>query len=138
MLGPGGVLPAHAGGSPGVWIVVGGRGEITVEGETRTATPGTTAKLAPYGVRRLHAQGDEPLRVLWIRWAPGGDQTYIDAGYYLTGANMHLQPAQSTLPEDYLFWDAIYRSAAVADPELTSPPPYTRGVAAATAGSATT
>jgi quercetin dioxygenase-like cupin family protein len=123
MLGPGGVLPAHAGGSPGVWIVVGGRGEISVEGETRTATPGTTAKLAAYDVRRLHAQGDAPLCVLWIRWAPGGDQAYIDAGYYLTGANMHLQPAQSTLPEDYLFWDAIYRSVVVADPVSTAAAP---------------
>ncbi len=116
MLAPGGVLPAHAGGSPGVWIVVGGRGEITVEGETRTATPGTTVKLDPYDVRRLVAGEDEPLRVIWIRWAPGGDQAYVSAGYYMTGANMHLQPRQADMPEDYLFWGAVHRSTPVSEP----------------------
>ncbi len=131
MLGPEAVLPSHAGGSPGVLIVTGGRGEITVEGETRTATPGTTAKLDPYDVRRLQALGDEPLRLLWIRWAPGGDQAYIDAGYYLTGANMHLQPAQSDMPDDYLFWGAVHRSDPVAPPASAAAAPAPGSAAAA-------
>ncbi len=48
MLGPGATLPSHAGGSPGFYHVIGGSGEITVEGQTQTATPGTTVKLNPY------------------------------------------------------------------------------------------
>lgn len=116
MLGPGAALPAHAGGSPGVWIVVGGRGEMTVEGVTQTATPGTTVKLNPYDVRRAVATGDEPLRWLWIRWAPDGDQAFIDAGYYLTGANQHVQPTEATMPADYAFWNARYETAPVASP----------------------
>lgn len=103
-LGAGGILPAHADGAPGVFVVVGGRGEIAVDGERWRATPGTTAKLEPYVVRRVKAGGDEPLRWLWIRWAPGGDQAYVDAGYYLTGANQHLQPVQADFGPDYLFW----------------------------------
>ncbi len=87
-----------------------------MEGETRTATPGTTVKLDPYDVRRLVAGEDEPLRVIWIRWAPGGDQAYVSAGYYMTGANMHLQPRQANMPEDYLFWGAVHRSTPVSEP----------------------
>lgn len=123
MLGPGAILPAHAGGSPGVFIVVGGSGEITVESVTQTATPGTTAKLNPYDVRRVEASDGEPLRILWIRWAPGGDQAYIDAGYFLTGANAHIQPAESDLPMDYLFWDAVYETKSVASPTTPLAPP---------------
>ena len=122
MIGPGGLLPGHAGGSPGVWIVIGGRGEITVEGETQTATPGTTVKLDPYDVRRASASGDEALRMLWVRWAPNGDQAFIDAGYYLTGANQHIQPADADLPRDYLFWDATFTTDVVDTPARSEAP----------------
>lgn len=104
MLGAGGVLPAHADGAPGAYVVVSGRGEIEVDGERWRVTPGTTAKLEPYSARRVVAKGGEPLRWLWIRWAPGGDQAYVDAGYYLTGANQHVQPAQADFAPGYLFW----------------------------------
>jgi quercetin dioxygenase-like cupin family protein len=125
MIGPGGLLPAHADGAPGAFVVVGGEGEITVEGETWRLTPGATVKLHPYDVRRLRASPSVPLRLLWIRWAPGGDQAYIDAGYYLTGANQHIQPKQADLPEDYLFWDQVFENEALEQPSgpLLDPPP---------------
>ena len=104
MIGPGGTLPGHAGGSPGFYYVIGGSGEITVESTTHTVTPGTTVKLEPYDVRRLYAAPGEPLRVIWVRWAPGGDQEYLAAGYYLTGANQHIQPEEAVLPLDYQYW----------------------------------
>jgi quercetin dioxygenase-like cupin family protein len=118
MLGPGAVLPAHAGGAPGLYHVVGGAGEVTVEGRTQTATPGTTVKLDPYDVRRVVATSATPLRILWIRWAPHGDQAYLAAGYYLTGANQHVQPQQAALAEDYQYWGALYATEPVSTPTL--------------------
>ncbi len=103
MLGPGARLPLHAGGAPGVMMIVGGTADVTVEGEAWTVSPGARIKLEPYAVRAVSA-GGEPFKWLWIRWAPGGDHRYIQAGYYLTGANQHVQPAEATLPGDYEFW----------------------------------
>ena len=119
MIGAGGLLPAHADGAPGAFIVVGGTGEISVEGETERVSPGATVKLEPYVIRRLAASEKEALRVLWIRWAPGGDQAYIDAGYYLTGANQHLQPRQATMPDGYLFWGQVFETEVVSEPSAT-------------------
>ncbi len=113
IIGAGGLLPAHADGAPGAFIVIVGAGEITVEGETQRVTPGTTVKIDPYDIRRLEASPDAALRLLWIRWAPGGDQRYIDAGYYLTGANQHVQPMQANIPDGYLFWDEVFDTVAV-------------------------
>ena len=119
ILGPGATLPGHAGGSPGFYYVIGGRGEVTVEGQTQTVTPGATVKLHPYDVRRVYASTDESLKLIWVRWAPNGDQRYIAAGYYLTGANQHIQPIEATLPPDYQFWGEGL--ATVAIPEPSSP-----------------
>lgn len=116
MIGPGGLLPAHADGAPGAFIVVGGEGEIGVEGETQRVTTGGTVRLAPYAERRLQASSDAALQLLWIRWAPGGDQAYIDSGYYLTGANQHIQPEQANLPWDYLLWDEAFENEALDAP----------------------
>ena len=116
MIGPGATLPGHAGGSPGFYHVIGGSGEITVEGVTQSVTPGTTVKLHPYDVRRIHANTGEPLKVIWIRWAPGGDQKYIAAGYYLTGANQHIQPREAELSWDFQYWGERYTTESVALP----------------------
>ncbi|MFK7894493.1 MAG: cupin domain-containing protein [Myxococcota bacterium] len=110
MIGPGGILPAYADGAPGAFIVIGGMGEISVEGEAAQVAAGSTVKLSPYDVRRVRAEGSEPLRLLWIRWAPGGDQAYIDAGYYLTGANQHIQPEQAEMPYDHLFFGEAFET----------------------------
>lgn len=118
VIGAGGLLPAHADGAPGAFVVVGGEGEISVEGETWRVTPGATVKLHPYDVRRLRASPSAALRLLWIRWAPGGDQAYIDAGYYLTGANQHVQPKQADLPDDYLFWGEVFENEALEEPSV--------------------
>ena len=119
MVGPGGVMPAHAGGAPGLYIGVGGTGEVTREGATQTLTPGTTVKLNPYDVRRVTANdGDTPLKLLWIRWGPGGDQAFIDAGYYLTGSNQHIQPETADMPLDYKFWGTVYDTKTLAAPSI--------------------
>lgn len=118
MIGPGGVLPAHAGGSPGFYHIIGGKGEVTVEGRTQSVSPGTTVKLNPYDVRRVYAAAGEPLRIVWIRWAPNGDQRYLSAGYYLTGANQHIQPKQAVLPQGYQYWGERGRSEVINVPSV--------------------
>ncbi len=116
MLGPGATLPGHAEGSPGFYYIIEGSGEITVEGATQSVTPGTTVKLEPYDVRRVYASTAKPLKLIWVRWAPGGDQQYLAAGYYLTGANQHVQPKEANLPRDFLFWGKRYSTQPVSEP----------------------
>ena len=111
MVARGGTLPAHADGAPGLYQVIGGHGAIISEGIRTEITPGTTVKLDPYDVRRLEASSDAPLRILWFRWAPDGDQRYLSAGYYLTGANQHIQPTQSMLPETFHYWGKPYKNS---------------------------
>ncbi|VAW04743.1 hypothetical protein MNBD_ALPHA04-296, partial [hydrothermal vent metagenome] len=121
MIADGGVLPTHADGAPGLYQVVGGHGMITNEGIRTEITPGTTIKLDPYDARRLEASSDALLRILWFRWAPDGDQRYLSAGYYLTGANQHIQPKQSMLPETFQYWGKAHkkpRSVAVIGPSI--------------------
>jgi quercetin dioxygenase-like cupin family protein len=116
LLGPGALLPSHAGGSPGLYHVIGGTGEITVEGKTSTVSPGTTVKLNPYDIRRIYANSDQALKIVWIRWAPNGDQRYLAAGYYLTGANQHLQPREGVLQDEYQYWGEQFGINDVAEP----------------------
>ena len=118
MIGQGGVLPAHAEGAPGMFHVIEGSGEITVEGRTQTVTPGTTVKLNPYDIRRLSASAEGPLKLLWFRWAPNGDQRFLSAGYYLTGANQHIQPKEGVLPEDFSYWGATHTTEPVSAPSV--------------------
>ena len=106
-IGPGGRLPLFADGAPGMFVVVGGRGIVQVGEIASRVTTGSTVKLEPYVPRSVLAADDMALRMLWIRWAPGGDQAYVDAGYYLTGANQHIQPAQANFKPGYLFWGEV-------------------------------
>ena len=122
MVAKGGILPAHADGAPGLYQVIGGHGAIINEGIRTEITPGTTVKLDPYDVRRLEATSEAPLRILWFRWAPDGDQRYLSAGYYLTGANQHIQPTQSMLPETFHYWGKPYKNSlpvAVKGPSIS-------------------
>lgn len=120
-IGTGGRLPAHAEGVPGMFVVVGGRGEIRVDGQASRVTTGSTVKLEPYAVRSVQAYPGGPLRIVWVRWAPGGDQAYIDAGYYLTGANQHVQPAQADFEEGYRFWGETDQAYGVIDGDAAGP-----------------
>ena len=116
MLGAGAVFPMHAEGAPGFYHVVGGTGEISVEGKTQTVAPGTTIRLNPYDQRQIYASADGPLKILWFRWAPDGDQRFITGGYYLTGANQHIQPIEAELESDVAFWGETFTTSPVATP----------------------
>jgi len=115
-MAPHAILPLHALAEPSAFHVVAGRAEFEVENETIEAFVGTTIKLEPYETRAIRVTSEEPFRALWFRWAPGGDETYLDFGYYLTGTNFHVQPLEATFPTDYEHWpQALRRVHHVAD-----------------------
>jgi len=103
------MLPRHALAEPSAFHVVAGHAEFEVENETIEAFVGTTIKLESYETRAIRVTSEEPFRALWFRWAPGGDETYLDFGYYLTGTNFHIQPLEATFPADYEHWPEALR-----------------------------
>jgi quercetin dioxygenase-like cupin family protein len=108
-MAPHATLPLHALAEPSAFHVVTGQAEFDVENETIEAFVGTTIKLEPYETRAIRVTSEEPFRALWFRWAPGGDETYLDFGYYLTGTNFHVQPLEATFPADYEHWPESLR-----------------------------
>lgn len=103
------VMPRHADPAPGAFHIIEGSAEITVDGKTIRAYAGTSVKLESLAERRIKVTSDTPLKLLWFRWAPGGQQEYLDYGYYLTGSNFHAQPLESVMPENYEHWEASVR-----------------------------
>jgi mannose-6-phosphate isomerase-like protein (cupin superfamily) len=103
-MAPGTSLPSHALADPSAFHVVGGSAQLKVADQSIEAFVGASIKVEPYEARSIHVTSDVPLRALWFRWAPGGDATYLDFGYYLTGANFHVQPLEATFPSDYEHW----------------------------------
>ncbi|HEB88324.1 MAG TPA: cupin domain-containing protein [Deltaproteobacteria bacterium] len=116
-------LPAHALAEPSAFHVLSGEAEFEVADESIEATVGTTVKVEPYEVRAIRSISPEPLRALWFRWAPGGDETYLDFGYYLTGTNFHVQPLEATFPENWSFWPEALRRPHRVEPRKTPDTP---------------
>ena len=108
-IGSGALLPRHADPAPGAYHIVEGSAEITVDGKTIHAFTGTSIKLESLSERRIQVTSGTPLKLLWFRWAPGGDQKYLDYGYYLTGSNFHLQQLESVMPQNYQQWEEMNR-----------------------------
>ncbi len=108
-LGSGASLPRHADPAPGAYHIVEGSAEVTVDGKTIHAFTGTSIKLESLAERRIQVTSRAPLKLLWFRWAPGGEQVYLDYGYYLTGSNFHLQPLESVMPKNYQQWEPSVR-----------------------------
>lgn len=102
----GGILPTHAQATPSVYHILGGAGEVSANDEIATVTPGTSITFDSYAKKRVKVTSSEPLKILWFSWAPEGNKSYLESGYYLTGSNIHVQPIQAVLPKDFTFWDA--------------------------------
>ncbi|MCK5881506.1 MAG: hypothetical protein KAG18_06485, partial [Sinobacterium sp.] len=113
-MGSGALLPSHADAAPGAYHIIEGSAKITINGETIHAFTGTSIKLESLSERRVQVTSSTPLKLLWFRWAPGGDQTYLDYGYYLTGSNFHLQPLESVMPKNYQQWEERFRKRFIA------------------------
>ncbi len=103
-LGPGAVLPRFTDAAPGAFHILEGSAEILVGDRTIRAFSGTSVKLNSLVERGMKVTSEAPLKLLWFRWAPGGQQVYLDYGYYLTGSNFHAQPLESVMPANYEHW----------------------------------
>ncbi|MFT7682715.1 MAG: quercetin dioxygenase-like cupin family protein [Moritella dasanensis] len=108
-LAPGALLPRFSDAAPGSFHVLEGAVEVTVDGETIAGYTGTSVKLESLSQRRIKVVSDKPAKILWFRWAPAGDQTYLNYGYYLTGCNFHAQPLEAVMPDDFEQWDESAR-----------------------------
>jgi len=128
-MAPGSTVPGHALAEPSAFHVVGGSAEFEVADQRIEASLGASIKIEPYEVRSIHVSSDVPFRALWFRWAPGGDAAYLSSGYYLTGANFHIQPLEATFPSGYQHWaDASRRRSRLLPPaEPHSRAPQTLG-----------
>ncbi len=102
----GGTLPLHAQATPSVYHILGGEGEIWSNEDLAKVAPGTSITFDSYAKKRVTVTSSEPLKILWFSWAPEGDKSYLESGYYLTGSNLHMQPIQAVLPNEFAFWDA--------------------------------
>ena len=104
-IAPGSVLPLHAQATPSCYHILGGEAEVLSNEKTAKVYPGTTINFDSYDKKRVRVTSNDPLKILWFSWAPEGDQSYLNSGYYLTGSNIHIQPLEAVLPEHFKFWD---------------------------------
>lgn len=102
----GGVLPTHAQPTPSVYLILGGEGEVLSNDSIAKVYTGTSIKFDSYDKKRVKVTSEEPLKILWFSWAPEGDKSYLESGYYLTGSNLHIQSINAVLPNDFQFWEA--------------------------------
>ncbi|MDX2322050.1 MAG: cupin domain-containing protein [Moritella sp.] len=108
-LAPGALLPRFSDAAPGSFHVLEGAVEVTVDDDTIAGYTGTSVKLESLSQRRIKVLSDKPAKILWFRWAPEGDQTYLNYGYYLTGCNFHAQPLEAVMPANFEQWDESER-----------------------------
>jgi len=99
-------LPLHAEATPSVYLVLGGEGIATSGSKTAEVHVGTSVGFDSYETKKITANGKEPLKILWFSWAPKGDPSYLESGYYLTGSNPHIQSINGILPDEFEFWDS--------------------------------
>ena len=101
----GGILPAFSQPGPSAYHIIEGSAEFTSGMETANVFTGTSVKVESGENVRITVTSTKPLKALWFSWAPGGDQQYLSAGYYLTGSNFHIQPMDAEIPKDFAYWE---------------------------------
>lgn len=108
-IGGRGLLPLHSQPGPAVFHVLEGDAEVVVGERAARVFPGTSIKLEAGAARKITVLSDAPLKILWLSWAPGGDQHYLSTGYYMTGSNFHAQPVEARMPSDFQIWNGSSR-----------------------------
>jgi len=101
---PGGIVPAFSQAAPSAYHVLEGNALFTSGSTTAKVYPGTSVKVEPGTITRIEADSKTPVKFLWFSWAPGGDERYLSAGYYLTGSNFQIQPKEAVLPKNFEVW----------------------------------
>lgn len=104
-IAPGGILPAFSQAAPSAYHVLEGSAKFTSGHKTAEVFVGTSVKVEPNDNVRIEATSKGPVKLLWFSWAPGGDERYLSAGYYLTGSNFQIQPEEAEIPKNFAVWE---------------------------------
>ena len=107
----GGILRLHVQATPSVYHILGGAAEVISGDSMSLVGIGTSIKFDSYTPKRVKVTSEEPLKILWFSWAPEGNKSYLESGYYLTGSNVHIQPIEAVLPNDFDFWNEVNTSS---------------------------
>ena len=99
MFGPGATYPKHSRSAPMLFHILGGTASWTVGGKTIDAGPGTIVFAAPGVEQSLTVTSQEPLRALWIQWAPNGDMSYMGRDYFFLEPVIP-QPRSASIAKD--------------------------------------
>ncbi len=83
-LAPHAVYPGHRHPAPELIYVIGGRGEWTADGERAIVEPGTAIYCPPNTTHRWVNLSDEVLQLVWVWWAPNGDERVLSVPSSLT------------------------------------------------------
>ena len=102
----GAILPIHAQAAPSVYHIFEGTAILTSNDSTAQVQTGTSIRFDSYAKKKVAVTSDVPLKILWFSWAPQGDDSYLQSGYYLTGSNLHIQPQTAIIPSNFDFWEA--------------------------------
>ena len=83
-LAPHATYHGHKHGSPEIYYIVSGKALWTVGEETREVTPGTSIYTKPGTMHKMKNLLDEPLKAIWIWWAPDGNRKVFESEYIFT------------------------------------------------------
>ncbi len=114
-IAPGGILPAFSQAAPSAYHVLEGSAKFTSGSKTAEVYVGTSIKVEPNDNVRIETTSKKPLKLLWFSWAPGGDERYLSAGYYLTGSNFQVQPQEAEIPKNFAVWNENKRFKILSD-----------------------
>jgi quercetin dioxygenase-like cupin family protein len=83
-LAPHAIYHGHRHDAPEIYYVISGTGVWTVGASSREVGPGSTIYTAPGAVHKMVNSGDEPLRAVWLWWAPDGRREVFSGAYEYT------------------------------------------------------
>ncbi len=83
-LAPGATYHGHKHAAPEIYHLLSGKALWEVGEHSREVTSGSTIYTKPGQVHKMVNLTDEPVRAIWIWWAPGGDAAVFAAPYEFT------------------------------------------------------
>lgn len=89
----------HKHEAPEIYYVISGKALWTVGEYTQEVSAGTTIYTKPNSVHRMINLGDEPVKAIWIWWAPNGD-TQVFSGDYVFTEEPFEQPEDAVFKSD--------------------------------------
>ncbi|MEM7100637.1 MAG: cupin domain-containing protein [Pseudomonadota bacterium] len=98
-LAPKAIYHGHKHPAPEIYFILSGRAQWRVGEVTREVTSGTTIYTRPGEVHKMVNLTDQPVRAIWMWWAPGGDSEVFKGAYEFTEPTP-VQPPQAKFDED--------------------------------------